>query len=180
LRKEVKIMPLNIEQKKDLVKEVNKVITGADTLLTADYRGLTSNELNEFRKIARTQGIYIKVVKNNMLKMALKDTLYSEVSVKVKGPQILATSSESPGEFAKLIKKFIDEHENIELKSLAYKGKELELAQIKKLASLPSYDEAIAMLMSVMQAPIQKLLATVNAVPTKIVRTLDAVKQSKN
>jgi len=82
--------------------------------------------------------------------------------------------------FAKLVKKFIDEHENIELKSLAYKGKELDLVEIKKLATLPSYDQAISQLMSVMQAPIQKFLATVNAVPTKFVRTLVAVKQSKN
>ena len=70
--------------------------------------------------------------------------------------------------------------ENIELKSLAYKGEELDVSEIKKLASLPTYDEAIAMLMSVMQAPLQKLMATMNAVPTKIVRTLDAIKQSKD
>ena len=85
-----------------------------------------------------------------------------------------------PGDFAKLVKKFIDDHKTIELKSLAYKGKELELSEIKKLASLPSREQALAQLMSVMQAPIQKLLSTMNAVPSKMVRTLDAVKQSKN
>lgn len=173
-------MPLSIEDKKNLVKEVSSVISEADTLLTADYRGLTANELGEFRKIARNSGIYIKIVKNNMLKMALKDSSYSSLAGKITGPQILATSSESPGDFAKLVKKFIDEHENIELKSLAYKGKELDLVEIKKLATLPTYDQAISQLMSVMQAPIQKFLATVNAVPTKFVRTLVAVKQSKN
>ena len=173
-------MPLSIEDKKNLVKEVSSVISEADTLLTADYRGLTANELGEFRKIARNSGIYIKIVKNNMLKMALKDSCYSSLAEKITGPQILATSSESPGDFAKLVKKFIDEHENIELKSLAYKGKELDLVEIKKLATLPTYDQAISQLMSVMQAPIQKFLATVNAVPTKFVRTLVAVKQSKN
>jgi len=56
----------------------------------------------------------------------------------------------------------------------------LDVSEVKKLASLPSYDEAISMLMSVMQAPIQKLLATMNAVPTKVVRTFEAIKQSKN
>ena len=61
-------MPLNLDQKKDLVKEVSEILMNADTILTADYRGLTSNQLNDFRKIARTPGIYIKVVKNNMLK----------------------------------------------------------------------------------------------------------------
>ena len=83
-------------------------------------------------------------------------------------------------ESGKLVKNFIDNHKNIELKSLAYKGNELDLTEIKKLASLPTYDEAISMLMSIMQAPIQKLMATMVAVPTKMVRTLDAVKGSKN
>ena len=173
-------MSLNLDQKKDLVKEVADVVANADTLLTADFRGLTANELGEFRKIARNPGIYIKVVKNNMLKMALKNSEYESIGDKIIGPQILATSDENPGDFAKLIKKFIDDHDSIELKSLAYKGKELDVAEIKKLASLPTREQAISQLMSVMQAPIQKLLATINAVPTKMVRTLDAVKQSKN
>ena len=116
-------MSLNLDQKKDLVKEVADVVANADTLLTADFRGLTANELGEFRKIARNPGIYIKVVKNNMLKMALKNSEYESIGDKIIGPQILATSDENPGDFAKLIKKFIDDHNSIELKSLAYKGK---------------------------------------------------------
>ena len=77
-------------------------------------------------------------------------------------------------------KTIVTNNENIELKSLAYKGKELDLSEIKKLASLPTYEEAISMLMSIMQAPVQKLMATMTAVPTKMVRTLDAVKGTKN
>ena len=110
----------------------------------------------------------------------INEQLTKKLSDKISGPRILAVSNDSPGEFAKLIKTFIDNNENIELKSLAYKGEELDVSEIKKLASLPTYDEAIAMLMSVMQAPLQKLMATMNAVPTKIVRTLDAIKQSKD
>ena len=173
-------MPLNLEAKKNLVKEVSEILTNAETILTADYRGLTANQLNEFRKISRHPGIYIKVVKNRMLKMALKDSEFSVLSDKISGPRILAVSNDSPGEFAKLIKGFIDNNKNIELKSLAYKGEELDISEFKKLALLPTYDEAIAMLMSVIQAPLQKLMATMNAVPTKIVRTLDAIKQSKD
>ncbi len=173
-------MALNLELKKNLVKEVSDVLSQAETVLTADYRGLSSNELNEFRKLSRQSDIYVKVVKNNMLKMALKDSEFSTLGEKIIGPQILAVSKNDLGEFAKLIKKFVDDHENIAIKSLSYKGNELDVSEVKKLASLPSYDEAISMLMSVMQAPIQKLLATMNAVPTKVVRTFEAIKQSKN
>jgi len=173
-------MSLNIESKKNLVKEVSRELNQAETVLTADYRGLTSNELNEFRKISRESGIYLKVVKNNMLKMALKDSDFSSIGEKIIGPQILAVSKENIGAFAKLVKKFTDNHENIEIKSLSYKGNELDVSEVKKLASLPTREEAIAMLLSVMQAPVQKLMATINAIPTKVVRTLDAIKESKN
>tara|TARA_Y100000590_G_scaffold112960_1_gene128788 strand:- start:2266 stop:2787 length:522 start_codon:yes stop_codon:yes gene_type:complete len=173
-------MALNLELKKNLVKEVSDILSEAETVLTADYRGLTSNELNEFRKLSRQSDIYVKVVKNNMLKMALKDSEFSNLGEKIVGPQILAVSKDNLSGFAKLIKKFVDDHENITIKSLSYKGNELDVSEVKKLASLPSYDEAISMLMSVMQAPIQKLLATMNAVPTKVVRTFEAIKQSKN
>ena len=98
-------MALNLELKKNLVKEVSDVLSQAETVLTADYRGLTSNELNEFRKMSRQSDIYIKVVKNNMLKMALKDSEFSILSEKIVGPQILAVSKKNIGEFAKLIKR---------------------------------------------------------------------------
>tara|TARA_B100000287_G_C20369017_1_gene676938 strand:- start:214 stop:735 length:522 start_codon:yes stop_codon:yes gene_type:complete len=173
-------MALNLEAKKELVNEVSDILGKAETIVTADYRGLTANQLNELRKITKKSDIYIKVVKNNMLKMALKKSEFSVIGDKIVGPQILAVSKENPGEFAKIIKKFIDNNEKIEIKSLAYKGNELDVSEIKKLASLPTYEEAIAKLLSVMQAPIQKLLVTLDAIPTKIVRTLDALKESKN
>ena len=89
------------------------------------------------------QGDFVRT----MRKMALKDSQFSSMGEKIIGPQILATANDNPGEFAKLVKKFIDDNQNIELKSLAYKGKELDLKEIKKLASLPTYEEAIARLM---------------------------------
>ena len=115
-----------------------------------------------------------------MRKMALKDSEFSNLGEKIVGPQILAVSKDNLSGFAKLIKKFVDDHENITIKSLSYKGNELDVSEVKILAYLPSYDVAISMLMSVMQARIQKLMATMNAVPTIVVRTFEAIKQSKN
>ena len=137
-------MALNLELKKNLVKEVSDILSQAETVMTADYRGLTSNELNEFRKLSRQSDIYVKVVKNNMLKMALKNSEFSTLGEKVIGPQILAVSKNNLGEFAKLVKKFVDSHENIKIKSLSYRGNELDVSEVKKLALLPSYDEAIS------------------------------------
>ena len=82
--------------------------------------------------------------------------------------------------FAKSIKEFIDKHENLKPRAINYQGQDLDISELKKLASLPTYEEAISKLLSVMQGPIQKLMGTMKAVPNKLVRTIDAVKESKN
>ena len=173
-------MLLNLSQKKDLVKEMSTVLSDAEVVLTADYSGLTSNELNQLRKSTREAGVFIKLVKNNMLKMALKDSQFASMAENVSGPQIVAVGKEDAGKFAKSIKEFIDKHENLKPKAINYQGQDLDISELKKLASLPTYEEAIPKLLSVMQGPIQKLMGTMKAVPNKLVRTIDAVKASKN
>jgi large subunit ribosomal protein L10 len=173
-------MPLNLTQKQDLVKEITSVLNDADVVLTADYSGLTANELNELRKSTREAGVFVKLVKNNMLKMALKESQFSSMSENIFGPQIVAVGKEDAGKFAKSIKEFIDKHENLKPKAINYQGQDLDISELKKLASLPTYEEAISKLLSVMQGPIKKLMGTMQAVPGKLVRTIDAVKASKN
>ena len=173
-------MPLNLTQKQDLVKEMTTVLNDAEVVLTADYSGLTANELNELRKSTREAGVFVKLVKNNMLKMALKESQFSSMSKNIFGPQIVAVGKEDAGKFAKSIKEFIDKHENLKPKAINYQGQDLDISELQKLASLPIYEEAISKLLSVMQGPIKKLMGTMQAVPGKLVRTIDAVKASKN
>ena len=173
-------MPLVLSQKKDLVKEMTTLLSDADVVLTADYSGLTSNELNELRKTTREAGVFVKLVKNNMLKMALKESQFASMSENVSGPQIVAVGKDDAGKFAKSIQEFIDKHENLKPRAINYQGQDLDISELKRLASLPTYDEAISKLLSVMQGPIQKLMGTMKAVPNKLVRTIDAVKASKN
>jgi len=173
-------MPLNFTQKQNLVKEMTAVLNDAEVVLTADYSGLTANELNELRKSTREAGVFVKLVKNNMLKMALKESQFSSMSENIFGPQIVAVGKEDAGKFAKSIKEFIDKHENLKPKAINYQGQDLDISELQKLASLPTYEEAISKLLSVMQGPIKKLMGTMQAVPGKLVRTIDAVKASKN
>ena len=173
-------MPLNLTQKQNLVKEMTAVLNDAEVVLTADYSGLTANELNELRKSTREAGVFVKLVKNNMLKMALKESQFSSMSENIFGPQIVAVGKDDAGKFAKSIKEFIDKHENLKPKAINYQGQDLDISELQKLASLPTYEEAISKLLSVMQGPIKKLMGTMQAVPGKLVRTIDAVKASKN
>jgi large subunit ribosomal protein L10 len=149
-------MPLNFTQKQNLVKEMTAVLNDAEVVLTADYSGLTANELNELRKSTREAGVFVKLVKNNMLKMALKESQFSSMSENIFGPQIVAVGKEDAGKFAKSIKEFIDKHENLTPKAINYQGQDLDISELQKLASLPTYEEAISKLLSVMQGPIKK------------------------
>ena len=111
-------MPLNLSQKQDLVKEMSMVLEGAEVVLTADYTGLSANELNELRKTTREAGVFIKLVKNNMLKMALKDSQFASMADGITGPQIVAVGKEDAGKFAKSISEFIKKHENLKPKAI--------------------------------------------------------------
>lgn len=172
-------MALRLEDKKAIVAEVNEAAGNALAAVLADYHGLTVEQMTDLRKQARESGVYLRVVRNTLLKRAVEGTEYECIQEVLSGPTILAFSQEDPGSAARLVKDFAKENEKLEVKALSVGGKLLAADQIDVLAKLPTKDQAIAMLMSVMQAPVTKLARTVNEVPGKLVRTLAAVRDQK-
>ncbi len=172
-------MALTLEEKKAVVAEVSDVAKGAFSAVAAEYRGLTVEELTNLRSKAREDNVYLRVVKNTLARRALEDTDFACMSDRLTGPLILAFSQEDPGAAARVTKNFSKDHEKFEVTMLSVGGELLEASEIDKLASLPTRDQAISMLMSVMQAPIGKFVRTLNEVPGKLVRTVDAVRGSK-
>ena len=172
-------MALRLEDKQAIVEDVAKVASSALSAVVADYHGLTVEEMTELRNQARAQGVYLRVVRNTLLKRAIEGSEYECLSEALTGPTILAFSQEDPGSAARVVKDFVKDHAQLEVKALAIGGKLLAASDIDALAKLPTRDEAIAQLMSVMQAPIAKLASTLNEVPTKLVRVVAAVKDQK-
>lgn len=172
-------MPLNLESKRVIVASVNAEAKEALSAVVADYRGLTVAEMTQLRRQARDAGVYLKVVRNTLAKRAVEGTEYECLNDALVGPTVLAFSREDPGSAARLIKGFAKDHQALEVKALAVAGKAYGAQDIDILAKLPTRDEAIAQLMSVMQAPVTKLARTLNEVPGKFVRTVAAVKDSK-
>ena len=152
-------MAIGLEDKKAIVAEVNETATSALSLVIADSRGCTVDEMTALRKDARENQITLRVVRN--------------------GPSLFGFSMEDPGAAARLFKDFAKEHDEFEVKALAVSGQLLGAEQIDVLAKLPTRDQALSMLMSVMKAPVTKLAQTVNEVPGKLVRTLAAVRDQK-
>ena len=172
-------MALNLEQKKAIVSEVAEVADKAFSAIAAEYRGLSVDEMTDLRAQARNAGVYLRVVKNSLARRAFEGTEFECMSEGLTGPLVLAFSQEDPGSAARIINDFAKDHEKLEVKLVSIGGQLLEPGEIKTLAKMPTYDQAISMLMAVMKAPVEKLARTMNEVPGKLVRTVAAVKDAK-
>jgi len=170
---------LTLEDKKAIVTEVAEVASVAYSAVAAEYRGLTVGDMTELRNEARSGGVYLRVVKNTLARRAIKGTDFECMNDGLVGPLIIAFSQEDPGGAARVIEKFSKGNKKLVVKLVSLGGKLLEPTDIKAVASLPTKDQAISQLMSVMKAPVEKLVRTMNEVPTKVVRVIAAVKDQK-
>jgi large subunit ribosomal protein L10 len=172
-------VPIGLKEKQAIVAEVNEAASNALSAVMADYRGVTVDGMTELRKVAREQNVYVRVIRNTLAKRAFEGTEFECLSESLLGPNILAFSLEDPGAGARIFKDFAKANEKFEIKALSVGGKLLPADQIDALAKLPTRDQALSMLMSVMLAPVTKLTRTLNEIPTKVTRVVAAVRDQK-
>ena len=172
-------MALRLEDKKAIVAEVNEAAAGALSAVIADYRGLTVGEMTELRVKARETNVYVRVVRNTLARRAVAETEFECLTEAFTGPTLLALSIEDPGAAARLMKDFGKAHEKLEVTALAIGGELLGPEQLEAVSSLPTLDEARAMLMGTMLAPVTKLAQTLNESPGTLGRPTDAVRIQK-
>ena len=172
-------MALKLEDKKVIVAEVNEAAGSALSAVVADYRGMDVGALTEMREKAREGKIYLRVVRNTLAKRAVAGTEFECLTDALVGPSLIGFSHAEPSAAAKLFKDIAKENEQLEIRALAIGGQLLDASQVDVVAKLPTKDEAIAMLMSVMTAPVTKFVRTMNEVPSKLVRTVAAVGEAK-
>ena len=172
-------MAIRLEDKQQIVSEVNQAASSALSAVLADYRGVTVEDMTALRKNARANKVYLRVVRNTLLKRAVADTEFECIQEVLVGPTILALSQEDPGAAARVLKDFAKENDDFEIKALSVGGQLMDASQIGVLAKLPTVDQARSMLMSVMLAPVTKLARTMNEVPSKVTRAVAAVRDQK-
>ena len=172
-------MALSYTEKQAVVAEVADVAGSALSAVAAEYRGLSVGQLTELRAKARESGVYVRVVKNSLARLAVKGTEFECMNDSLAGPLMLGFSKDDPGAAARLFRDFAKDNDQLKIAIGAVGGETIAAGDIGKLANLPTRDEAISQLMSVMQAPITKLARTLNEVPGKLVRTVEAVRLSK-
>ena len=172
-------MALSFTEKETIVAEVAEIANSAYSAVISEYSGLESNEMNELRNKARDGGVYLRVVKNTLARRAVEGTDFACLQESLVGPLVMAFSQEDPGAAARVLKDFAKENDKLIVKALSVSGQLLAASEIDRLAKLPTKDQAISMLMSVMQAPVTKLARTLNEVPGKLVRTVAAIRDDK-
>ena len=165
---EVKFMSeATIAKKAEAVKNVNEMLTNAETAIVVDYRGLTVAEVTDLRKQLRDAGIKMMVIKNKILERAVEGTDYEDLKSTFVGPTAVAFSDEDAIAPAKILKKFADDHEALEIKGGFIEKKVQTLDKINEYATLPSREDLLSMLARALQDPMRKIARAVKAVADK-------------
>jgi large subunit ribosomal protein L10 len=170
---------LRLEEKQAIVAEVNQAATGALSAVVSDYRGLTVSQMTALRAKARDSNVYLKIIRNTLARRAVEGTDYACLTEAFQGPTMLAFSNEDPGAAARLLKDYAKEHEALKVRALSMGGVLYGAEDLDRLATLPTRDEALSLLMAVMLAPVTKLARTFNDVPGRVVRAVAAVRDLK-
>lgn len=171
-------MSLSLEDKKVVVEQVSNALSGSQAAIVAEYRGLTVEQMTNLRRAARDAGVYLRVVKNTLVRRAVKGSDFECLDEHLKGPLALAASAD-PVAVAKVLSTFAKDHELLAIKAGAMSGKQLSMEEIQALAKLPGREELLAKLVGTLQAPVTKFVRTLNEVPARFVRTLAAVRDAK-
>ena len=171
-------MGLNLDDKKAVVAEVSEKLVDAQVVIMAEYRGLEVGQVTELRAKARESGVYLRVLKNTLVRRAVQGTPFEGLADQLVGPLIYGISTD-PVAPAKVLVEFAKTNDKLVVKGGAMPSYVMDVEGVKALASMPSREELLATLLGTMQAPVAKFVQTLNEVPSKFVRTLAAVRDAK-
>jgi large subunit ribosomal protein L10 len=169
---------LNLEQKKAAVAEIATQVAAAESIILAENRGLEVGDVTVLRAAARKEGVYLRVLKNTLVRRAIESTPFAGLSEQLTGPLMYGISKD-PVAAAKLLNDFAKSHEKLVVKAGAMPNYVMDADGVKALAAMPSREELLAKLLGTMQAPIAQFVRTLNEVPSKFVRALAAVRDAK-
>jgi large subunit ribosomal protein L10 len=173
------VVSLNIEQKKTIVSEIAAIAANAPTAIAAEYRGLTVAEMTKLRQKAREEGIFLKVIRNTLAKRALAGTKFECMQDGLVGPLLFAFSNDEPGSAAKVIRDFAKSNDKLIVKLVSLDGKLFEVADIERIANIPSRDQARSMFLGLLQAPLAKFVRVLSEPEAKFLRLLSARREQQ-
>ena len=171
-------MGLNLEQKQAVVSEIAAQLGSAQSVIVAEYRGLNVGAVTELRAKARKSGLYLRVLKNTLARRAVKGTPFEKLSEQMVGP-LMYSISQDPVAGAKVLAAFAKDNDKFVIKGGAMPNVLMSVTDVKALAMLPSREELLAKLVGTLQAPVVKLVRTMNEAPGRFIRVLAAVRDAR-
>lgn len=171
-------MSLSLEQKQAVVAEIAAKLADAQAVIVAEYRGLDVERVTQLRARARQSGLYLRVLKNSLARRAVKGTPFEKLAEQMVGPLMYGISPD-PVSGAKLFSAFAKDNESFVIRAGAMPNALMSEREVKALAMLPGRQELLTMLVGTLQAPLAKLVRTMNEVPGRFVRTLAAVRDAR-
>ena len=159
-------MSLNLNDKKAVVAEVSSQVAKAQSVVLAEYRGIEVGDLTKLRAKARESGVYLRVLKNTLVRRAVEGTPFADLSSHMVGPLIYGIADD-PIAAAKVLNDFAKSNDKLILKAGSYAGETLDAAGVKALASIPSREELLAKLLGVMMAPLTGMAISLGALAKK-------------
>jgi large subunit ribosomal protein L10 len=172
-------MVLKLAGKKAIVAEISEVAAGSVSAVAAEYRGLTVSEMMNFRRQARDADVYVKVVRNTLVHIAVEGTAFVCLRPILQGPLVFAFSRHEVSAAPRLVKDFAKSNEKLIVKGIVVDGQLLGISQLEMVANLPTKEESIAMLMATLKAPITKFVRTLAEPHAKLLRTIAAIRDQK-
>jgi large subunit ribosomal protein L10 len=169
---------LSLEQKQEVVAEVGAEIAKAQTVVIAEYRSLTVADMTDLRRKARNAGVYLRVVKNTLARRAVAETPFKGLAEQMTGPLAYGISAD-PVAAARVLSDYAKTNDKLKIRGGGMANQVMSAQEVARLASMPSREQLLAQLMGTMRAPVAKFVQTLNEVPGKFVRTLAAVRESR-
>jgi large subunit ribosomal protein L10 len=174
-------MSVNLSEKQSVIEEINEICQDSPCFIAMQYRGMSSNDLNNFRKDARDSGVVSRVVKNTLTRRALQGTPFEGCSDALTGPNILLFSLNEPNSAAKLAIKYLGNNKAVKMQVLSLSGSgKLDLKQLKSVANMPNREEALSMLLCCLQGPVRQVATQLSDVAGRLARVLQAVSETNS
>ena len=159
-------MSLNRSEKEAVISEVTSLAAKAQTLVMAEYRGITVADMTNLRIKARSQGVSLSVLKNTLARRAVAGSSFEVVADQMTGPLIYGFSEDAVAA-AKVVADFAKTNDKLVIRGGVYSGKALDANGVKELASIPSKEVLLAQLLGLMQSPISRTARVLAALAEK-------------
>ena len=166
--------------KEQMVQDYGQIFQDATGLVLCDYRGSTVEATDQLRESGREKGVYCRVIRNRLAKLAVKGTPHEALEEAFSGPTLLLSSTESAGAAAKVVVQFCKDNEALKVKALSVGEGLLGPEQLERISKLPTRDEALSMLVGVLSAPMRSTTYVLKDSATRLARTLSAVADQKS